>query len=157
MTVLFFKLKTMYSVCLYIAIQPVYVHVSRLSVIAGLDHWTGLLDWTTGLTFQPILAQSRSFSQADVICLFARLVAQRLHGYTALVIWSPAAPLALQIAIEVYIIIITACAEPSGDTVVPIFTMSTSCLLAILVLSPLLFMPSSFAFSVCNHWTGLMD
>ena len=119
--------------------------------MAVCNRWTGPLDWTTGLTFQPILAQSRSFS---LVCLFAKLVAQRLHGYTALVIWSPAAPLALQIAIEVYIIIITACAEPSGDTVVPIFTMSTSRPLAIPVLSPLLFMPSPFAFSVCNHWTG---
>ena len=25
------------------------------SLFAGLDHWTGLLDWTTGLTFELIL------------------------------------------------------------------------------------------------------
>ena len=25
----------------------------RLSVIGGLDYWTGILEWTTGTTFDP--------------------------------------------------------------------------------------------------------
>ena len=29
-------------------------HGSGLYLFAGLDHWTGLLDWTTGLTFDLI-------------------------------------------------------------------------------------------------------
>ena len=38
---------------------PLNLHVASLGVylgvylFTGLDHWTGLLDWTTGLTYDP--------------------------------------------------------------------------------------------------------
>ena len=32
-----------------------FIDDSRVYVFAGLDHWTGLLGWTTGLTFDLIL------------------------------------------------------------------------------------------------------
>ena len=38
--------------------SAMYVH-RRVYLFAGLDHWTGLLDWTTGLTFDLILSVVR--------------------------------------------------------------------------------------------------
>jgi hypothetical protein len=35
----------------------------RVYLFTGLDHWTGLLDWTTGLTFDPkILTKNDCFA-----------------------------------------------------------------------------------------------
>ena len=31
----------------------------RQSLFTGLDHWTGLLDWNTGLTFDPKISYKR--------------------------------------------------------------------------------------------------
>ena len=28
-------------------------HIHGVYLFTGLDHWTGILDWTTGLTFDP--------------------------------------------------------------------------------------------------------
>ena len=35
------------------------VAIYSLDWTTGLDHWTGLLDWNTGLTFDPKIAHKR--------------------------------------------------------------------------------------------------
>ena len=32
-----------------------YISGKRLSLFTGLDYWTGILDWTTGLSYFPFL------------------------------------------------------------------------------------------------------
>ena len=46
-----------------IHMYALYAHQKGQSLFSGLDHWTGLLDWNTGLTFDPKNSiQKASFS-----------------------------------------------------------------------------------------------
>ena len=43
--------------------EPSFALLLGQSLFSGLDHWTGLLDWNTGLTFDPKNSiQKASFS-----------------------------------------------------------------------------------------------
>ena len=43
-------------------------HIWRESVNSGLDYWNGLLDWTTGLTFDLKFTFEIGYAEKDVIC-----------------------------------------------------------------------------------------
>ena len=45
---------------------PVRIRVRRESVSSGLDYWTGLLDWTTGLTFD---LKSGKIVKESIVCV----------------------------------------------------------------------------------------
>ena len=44
-----------------LAIDNSYVSVRGQSLFTGLDHWTGLLDWNTGLNFDPKIAYKKLY------------------------------------------------------------------------------------------------
>ena len=49
----------------------VHAYLCRESVNSGLDYWNGLLDWTTGLTFD----LKFSHEIGDFACMHVRLIA----------------------------------------------------------------------------------
>ena len=49
---------TVLSTCIS-TLWVIHARYQGQSLFTGLDHWTGLLDWNTGLTFDPKIAHKR--------------------------------------------------------------------------------------------------